>query len=419
MDEARVCPKCNGPMVYHIEEKHWACEQCEGAGKWSEDGVWNGIKRSGPFKYLFGPMQFEKATRKATSQLIKGLRGLLLGAGLVLALLMFYSKSTAVVCCTVYGIIIGLIGMTYVFRSARSIRNVKPPEDPMAAKGYKWSLHYLFPNFLVIACFIILAFLVLTDMLTLGPLEQGNMVISYLHGIRGVAWLIDHNPMLLPIILWYSACRTMIMSYYEAFDSGRSIAFKNHDRRLTARYHTDKWYKRILIKGMRGFGYASTGLSIFYAAISVGIFILNIYLFGQDARERFLGGMFSGYRIVYIELTCLLIMFFATLWVTTYSISKLYPNTVFTTWGMMSNKMKVDPTIEMAQEKDGKGTFAKKDATGVITVKERPQTASKGSTKKASGNVGANRGAGKGAGTKGTAKGTGKAKDRKGVTKNR
>lgn len=373
MDPAKVCPKCNSPMVYHIEEKVWTCEQCEGGGKWTEDGIWNRIKRSGPFQFFFGPMQFEKATRKATLQLIKGLRGLLLGAGLVLALLMFYSNSKAVVCCTVYGVLIGIIGISYVFRSARSIRNVKDPEDPKAAKGYKFSFHYIFPNFLVISCFLILAFMALVDILTLGTLDKSNLVVEFLHGIRGVSWILKNYPILLPIILWYSATRAMIMAYYQAFDSGRSIAFKNHDRRLTAGYRTDKWYKRVLIKGARGVGMFSTGLSIFYAMISFGLFILNLYLFGRESRNQLFGGWLAGWNIIYIELACLVILFIATLWVTTYSIAKRYPTTVFTTWGMMSNKMKVDPNIAKPEAKGGK-VYASTENPAVTTVKKKPRT---------------------------------------------
>jgi len=371
MEETKTCPKCQNPMVYHIEEKEWACEQCEGPGKWSEEGIWNRIKRSGPFQFFFGPMQFQKATRKATLQLIKGLRGLLLGAGLVLALLMFYYNSKVVVCCSIYGVLIGIIGISYVFRSARSIRNVKEPEDPKAAKHYKLSFNYLFPNFLVISCFLMLAFLALTDMLTLGELDRSNLVVQFLHGIRGVSWALRRYPILLPILLWYFSTRTMIMAYYQAFDAGRNIAFKEHDRMLTAGYRTDKWYKRVLIKGARSIGILSTGLSMFYACIAFGLFILNIYLFGTQSRNELLGGWLAGWNIVYVELICLAVLFFATLWVTMYSISKRYPTTVFTTWGKMSQKMKVDPTIEKKEGTGGR-VYASTENPAVTTVEKKP-----------------------------------------------
>jgi len=197
----------------------------------------------------------------------------------------------------------------------------------------------------------------------------------------------------------------MIMAYYQAFDSGRSIAFKNHDRRLTAGFRADKWYKNLLIMGMRGLGIFSTGLSILYALISFGLFILNIYLFGQGSRNTLLGGWLAGYNIVYIELTCLVIMFFTTLWVTSYSISKQYPTTVFTTWGKMSSKMKVDMSIEMAEEKGWKRVTAE-DGPGVITVKERsPKVTGKGAGKRA-----AKKGTGTGAARKAKGTGVGKAK---------
>lgn len=298
------------------------------------------MKRSRPYRFFFGPKDFDLVTRKATDRLWKGVRGGILGVGLIIAFFQFFVSSKAVICCSIWGLIIAIGGLVYLIRAKMYFKKAKPPDHSGTKKIYGRSFNYIVPNYLVAMCILLLAFVALIDVFTLGNLEKGNLIVKVLNGIWGISYLFRANPYLLPVILWYFATRTMVGAYKHAFSGGRKVAFISHDASILKKQKTDKWYKKILLGLSTLVGYLALFRTAIFAAIAVGLFILNIYLFHQHRREDFLYGLFSGYNIIIIELVCLALLFICMVWVTTYSLNIKYPNTVFGTMGKISMTVK-------------------------------------------------------------------------------
>ena len=367
MDKDKTCEHCGDKLVYDSEIESWVCETCGDIPfKKYLSKHWRKFRKTKPYRFFFGPKDFDSITRKASKSLWKGVKGTLLGIGLIVGFFYYYSDSNSLLCCTIWGILIVLLGLVNLLRAPRYFKKLKPPEDPGRSKYYQYSFHYLFPNYLVFLCISVLIFLAIVDVMTLGKIEEGNFLVDFLRTNVGMASFLDKHPYLIPVILWYSATRSMIIAYKESFEAGYKISIWKHDTNILSKQKVDKWYKKLLIYATRGVGYFSIFTTAVYTIISVLIFVLNVYLFHQHRREEFAYGLFSGYNIVIFEIICLVLIFFAMSWVTDYIIGRKYPNTVFGRLGKISMKIRHSEPDETEMEqtklldhKDKKGSGQK------------------------------------------------------------
>jgi hypothetical protein len=368
MDQGKTCKHCGDDLVYDSEIEKWVCEACEDIPfKKYLSKYFRRFRKTKPYLFFFGPKDFDYISRKASKRLWKGVRGTLLGVGLITGFFLFYPESKSLLCCSVWGILILLLGLANLLRAPRYFKKLKPPEDPGRSRGYKYSFHYLFPNYLVFLCIFIFIFLAFVDVLTLGKIEKSNLLVDFLRTDVGISAFLDTNPYFIPVLLWYSATRSMTRAYKEAFEAGYKISIWKHDSNILRKQKADKWYKKALLNLTKGVGIFSIFTTLVYASISVLIFILKVYLFRQQKKEAFAYGLFSGYNIIIFEIICLVLIFFAMSWVTEYIISKKYPTTVFGKLGKISMQVKKTESSDPKQEKTmlldykGKEKKSKKD----------------------------------------------------------